>query len=428
MNQNAYSSRKVLLATIACTIVMFVNNGRTQILSMVIPSYMQELGINATQIGLSSTISTIVGFIFSLIGVKLLNRLTPKWALVLSCLFTMISSYLSYIATNLTTIYISSIFGGAVVALGTHAAITGALNPLYGKNLRSVLGVVFGIGTFGGTVALAIGTALAPVHGSRFAYIAFGVIGSVIAMIFAIIFVPRSRVTKSDGTGKQNRSGADHAGEDVQGMTYKEAVRTPAFYILYIAVAISAMLYGGFSMYATSYWQANGIAATTSNLWLTIATFTASIMTFFSGIMAEKLGNKAFIVFVFGGYAAAMGLTLYWSSNPVAAIAMIGIIVIGFIRAANTIPSLTIPEMFGRKDLAAINSGLMSAFYLGAVGIAPVVGGITDLTGSYNISFFVLLVMALVSMALFLVALRMSPAKKGENNNVRIADKECAAN
>lgn len=80
-----------------------------------------------------------------------------------------------------------------------------------------------------------------------------------------------------------------------------------------------------------------------------------------SGVILEKFGSKILMVLTFGGYIVGMVLVCMFPANPVPWFAVVSVLFVAFVRPVNSVPSLMLPELFGRKDYNRINSLGMAA-------------------------------------------------------------------
>ena len=91
------------------------------------------------------------------------------------------------------------------------------------------------------------------------------------------------------------------------------------------------------------------------------------------------------------------------------------VLFVAFVRPVNSVPSLVLPELFGRKDYNRINSLGMAGYYLGATISSFLVAWISEISGSYTNSYMCLAVIALISFVLFFVAIRLSPYRREQH-------------
>ena len=172
----------------------------------------------------------------------------------------------------------------------------------------------------------------------------------------------------------------------------------------------AATLYAGFMTFATAFWQSCGMSATQSATNISFLSFFGALISMVSGVILEKFGSKVLMMLTFGGYIVGMVL-----ANPVPWFAVVGVLFVAFVRPVNSVPSLVLPELFGRKDYNRINSLGMAGYYLGATISSFLVAWISEISGSYTNSYMCLAVIALISFVLFFVAIRLSPYRREQH-------------
>ena len=129
---------------------------------------------------------------------------------------------------------------------------------------------------------------------------------------------------------------------------------------------------------------------------------------------AKSQGMKQLMA---GAGVAIVGMVLVcmFPANPVPWFAVVGVLFVAFVRPVNSVPSLVLPELFGRKDYNRINSLGMAGYYLGATISSFLVAWISEISGSYTNSYMCLAVIALISFVLFFVAIRLSPYRREQH-------------
>lgn len=391
-------------SAIGCAIVIFLSTGVAGMFSLFIPNYMAEYGYTKMQMSYVATVATASGFLFSLIGAKLISAMGPKRALLAGSASSAAFLCLLGSVDNLVLLGLASLFQGAVLGLGAHASCAGVISGWYGKRMASVIGLVFGFSSFGATVMSFLAGQMLKSMDYHAILLIFGV-GSAIIGIAANLLLIRTPATQSTEGQHAETAAAD-------GIAFHDAVRSPAFIVFFIAMMGSATLYAGFMTFATAFWQSCGLSAAQSATNISLLSFFGAFVGMGAGAVIEKFGAKILMFLTFGGFILGMVLACLFPSNPTPWFAAMGVLFVAFIRPVSSMPSLVLPELFGRRDYNKINSIGMAGYYLGAACSSVLVAWIAEVSGSYTNSYICLVIIALVSVLLFLAALKLSPYRK----------------
>ena len=367
--------------------------------SLFIPEYMAEYGYSKMEMSYVAMVATVSGFLFSLIGSKLINALGPKKSLLVGSLASAVFLCLIGSVDNLVALGLVSLAQGAVLGLGAHASCAGVIAGWYGDRMASVIGVVFGFSSFGSTVFSLLAGQLLKVMSYHTILVSFGIGAAVIGVLANLLLIRMPAAQRPAA-----ESGAAAAPTEEDGVGYHRAIRSPAFVLFFIAMMGAATLYAGFMTFATAFWQSCGMSATQSATNISFLSFFGALISMVSGVILEKFGSKVLMV-----------LVCMFPANPVPWFAVVGVLFVAFVRPVNSVPSLVLPELFGRKDYNRINSLGMAGYYLGATISSFLVAWISEISGSYTNSYMCLAVIALISFVLFFVAIRLSPYRREQH-------------
>lgn len=186
-------------------------------------------------------------------------------------------------------------------------------------------------------------------------------------------------------------------------MGYHRAIRSPAFVLFFIAMMGAATLYAGFMTFATAFCSPAGMSATQLR-------HQYQLPFIFRRADLHGLRGDPGEIRLQGSHDADFR-RIYrrhgcWCacSPPIQFLGsrVVGVLFVAFVRPVNSVPSLVLPELFGRKDYNRINSLGMAGYYLGATISSFLVAWISEISGSYTNSYMCLAVIALISFVLFL--------------------------
>ena len=403
------SKKNALLTAVGCALIMFAHGGMTNTFALSLPEFVTAFGETSAKIAVAVTVGTIFSFILSLVGGKIISKLTPRVTLFISSVCAFGYGLMHYLAPNVIWLYVAGCLSGFILALGMHACVAGLLvahTGYFGKKISSTLALVFAIMTLGSAVYQFVMGQVNAIVGWRVSFLIFGIVSAVIGIVANLFFLKPPVQEETHNTASEAS-----AAPEVGGLSVSEALKTPSFYLLFIGIAMAAMMMAGMSTYATSFWQTYGLEATTSATILSLLSIACMLGSYLTGLVMQKWGGKAFLIFVFLGFAIGIILECIWSGSQVSALLYIALLFLMWGIAGNAISSQLVPSIFGRKSYNEINPIFMGAYYLGCALVSVLVGAIAEAT-SYVIAFYVLAGFAVFGLICCLLALTMAPYKK----------------
>lgn len=176
-----------------------------------------------------------------------------------------------------------------------------------------------------------------------------------------------------------------HRGTGEVSLTAREAVRTPAFWLLVLSTNLAALALTGANLHLFSYLIDKGLSAGTAAGLLTYLYVMQGVSKPVWGLIAERIHVRYCIgMCYFGG---AIGLVLVVRSASLEAL-LVFATVYGLTRGAQVfVTSLAWADYFGREAQGAIR-GVATPFRLTASTLGPILGGfLYDGTGNYLLPF-----------------------------------------
>lgn len=392
-----------------CFLIMFVHLGVLQSIGVFLPHFSKDLNIPMSQLSLSVTFATTSAFLCSLVATRVISKLTPKWSLFMSTLICAGHYVLFGVATNVYFIWFGCILGGFVIGFGTNVAAASIISEWFIEKRATVLGAVFGGTGFGGAVTILLAGNLIEQFGWRKTYFIMSVgillLGSIANFVF--IKTPESLKQKPLGWEKQEQAKE----ENVVGVTYEEAKKSPTFKLWWIALALGAMLYGSYASFGPTFWQSEGMSHIQSSNYISLLALLGAALAMISGGLADKFGEKFYVVYpIISFILGTTLLVMFPNSSSFITLITIVLIAISYPTSA-AYPATITSAGFGNKDYAKIQGQLMAATYLGK-SIYPIILGQSDkFTGSMRTGFIILIILAVVAILLFLTGFKKAPIK-----------------
>lgn len=414
------NSKAGMRTAIGGGIIIFMSFGIQNCFAVVMSSMVEALNTSMTSVSLIGTVCFITSLILSFAAAKLIKTFTFKWSLMLGSIFAGIFPIMYGTATSLPVLYLAAVLSAIPLAIGAHATIAGLVSGWFdSKKSLSIIGILFGIANFGGAAYSFVTGRLMLTVGWSKAMIYLGIFNLVVGVLANLLLVrnPPKAGAVAEAADAPEAVPADP--EEKYALDLKQALKTPSFYLFFFGMFFAAMLQAGFQLFCSSFWQAGpgDVTAASAATWLSVIAICGALITMVSGWITNKLGGKKLMIIVFIGYAIGVAVSLLWSKIGGTALILITCIFVAFSYSCNGIPSLVLPELFGRKDYTSINAASMAGFYMGCAVCSVLIGAIVDATGSFNTAFSLLIVFSLIAMILIMLALSTSPFNKARKNS-----------
>ena len=289
--------------------------------------------------------------------------------------------------------WICGFFIGAGVMAVSTTTVSIIMNNWFIKNKGLVIGIAMAGSGFGGMIFNPIGQQLIANFGYLTAYI-------ILACVMLVVFVPVIAVYrfKPEDMGlkplgyeeAQNAEGykeeKDAQGKEEvvrEGATYKEAIRSPKFYILaFIILCLSGCSVGTFT-HLQSYMTGSGIDGAFAASIIGITSAFLMVGKVIWGKVRDAIGPRPTFAIALSCFVLSYVVVLMVPSNPM--LCYLFAVLFGLAYATPTMfsPLLTIAS-FGEKNFSKIYGSVQLFFYLGPIVCNPLSGAIFDASGSYS--------------------------------------------
>ena len=208
-------------------------------------------------------------------------------------------------------------------------------------------------------------------------------------------------VPDGDGDDRDGAEGARRAVEEVS-LTAREAMRTPAFWLLLVSTNFAGFAISGVNLHIFSYITDRQIEPGQAAMVITYLYFLQSVAKPLWGFAAERMHVRYCLAACYAGGAA--GILLLMGANSLPHLAVFAT-VYGLTRGAQSfVSSLAWSDYFGREAQGAIR-GTAQPFGLVSSAGGPVLGGfLFDLRSDYVLAFSVFVGAFVVSSVAALLA------------------------
>lgn len=406
---------KAKKAAIGACIALFANMGMNSTFTIFLSSFVTTWPESSiATIALAATFGCAMAFIWStfLVG-PMLKKVAPRTLFLVCAILSAGYCLIHYFSSAVWMLIVAGLLGGSTLGLGTHAMGVAAVSPYfgdYGKKTPTIIAVVLASAALGAAAFSFIPGALIPVMGWRNVYLVMGVV-IVLCNLVAYALIPKTEMPKADGAAAAAAAGNT---EDVPGLTLGQALKTPAFWFVFLGILFLTIMYQGLCTYMVTYLVNCGMSQSVASSMQGIMQLVGIVFILVGGALVNKIGVKGLILFT--GVPLAAGCLLYAFVFPTHVTVVMAIIcsvlcVSGGV-ITNICPTIT-PILFGNKNLNQINpifSG--GAFWGGAALASQVVGRVITGTGSFANGFTVAAVIGAVGMVVLFLALAVNPMKK----------------
>ena len=306
---------------------------------------------------------------------------------------------------------------GAGLATVSTSTVSMLMNNWFIKSKGLVIGIAMAGSGFGSMIFNPLGQQLIAALGYQTAYLVLACIIFVvfIPVMIAYRFKPEDMGLKPLGYEEmQEKGGGDAKSGEVkrEGASYKEAIRSPKFYLLaFIVLCLSGCGIGTFT-HLQSYFTGIGFDPVFAASILGITSAFLMIGKVIWGKVRDTFGPRPTLIIALSFFVLSYVLVLLVPLND--ALCYVFAVVFGLAYATPTVfsPLLTIAS-FGEREFSSIYGSVQIFFYLGPIIGNPLSGAIFDGTGSYAnawILYGVLIFICLIAGSIMLSSKRKEKA------------------
>lgn len=253
------------------------------------------------------------------------------------------------------------------------------------KGRGLALGIVYSGSNLSGFISSTLAGVLVVALGWRATYAWIGIGASLVLLPTVLLtvrepprgFVPSSAAGPSD-------EGAPHA--HGEGMSLREAIRTPSFWLLWISLLFFYMYFIGVNGHLTLYLTDLGMSPLRVALNYGVMVGIGVAAKLGIGLVADRWPAKVSLLVCFAFVILAAGILLAIGDFPQLALPFVAIHGIATM-AQNVVYPLIVAWCFGTRHMASIYGVIMLALFPGGT-IGPIaLGYLHDALGSYDLGF-----------------------------------------
>jgi len=387
-----------------------------------------DLGMSRAETSWATGIGRLQGSIEAPVTGWLSDRFGPKWVIVFGTSVVVLGLLLMNYVSSPWAYYL---IWGVLIAIGTNLALTIAvdksLTDWFIRKRGMAFGIRFVIIGVCGVIVLPIITWLVTSYDWRMACMVWaGVMFTGVPLLWYFVkqkrpeyygLLPDGAAVESDSQGDLDAMigrGVEYAADfEETEFTLRQAVRTPAYWLITISWLFAMVVGGAVNTHCIPFLTDMGISETVAGGMMAMMVFFTIPARFFAGFLADRVRKDQMQFLVSAAFLVqAIGIGVFLLHQSVATV-YVFLILFGFGSGAPVPLRLTIGgRYFGRKAFASIQ-GTSMVFAAPVALLAPVYAGwVYDSTGSYIPAFTTFVVMAMLAAILMAVMRPPKPPKE----------------
>ena len=366
------------LVVATCALSVFVTLGiMLNSFGIFIPVFASALDTDITSISLYITILALVMGFFMSFAEKAISKFGMKPIATISILGVAVAYLALSFATSIPMLYVIAVWAG--IMLATPAMLMGPtmINRWFAKKSGLFLGIVYAFASIGSVVFNLVGSTLNASLGLGFTFRVY----CILALVLALPLVLTLKETPAaagllpygatpDTENENQQTAAKSAEQDVSGVSYQQARRSPAFAMM-IIVAILLSIIGGVYHMLPSY--AQGLEVTQEMplfgaILASCSSASSALGSVFVGALNDKSKKLTVIVLAVLGLLSVLGYMLCtWSAVILIVCAFLGGL---YFFCSGVETPVLVQATFGSRDYSVIVSRVLSVSTVcGAFGV-----------------------------------------------------------
>lgn len=342
-----------------------------------------DLGVSESDLGFYMTLVCIGQAISFPIAGRLVPKMSIPVHMTIICAIEAAAAVCMSLYGDVVMWYVSGAIIGFCMGFNTSIGVAIVLENWFAKKTGFAIGVAWGIGSLANAIMSPIITEVIASSGWRTGYVVLGVT-SAILMCGASLFIIRLKpeIVGLLPYGYDKKQEGIHVEDPTDGVSFRDAVKSPAFILLLVAMTLITMTTVTNQLF-TSFSESVGFGAATGGLMVSVAMICDIVWNPLIGITCDKFGaDKGVVLWCVVTILSFVCLTV-GASVPALAFVGAGLNDTMYACYGTGIAMLT-AFLFGNKDYAKIYSLVPAIGYaLGCMGV-PILTSIYQATGGYN--------------------------------------------
>lgn len=368
-------------------------------LSLYTASIIEELGLSRTGYALTFTTMSLVCAAANWTLGWFKKKINLRGILIMGGTIMTLSMFVYSRANSLSVLYAGAILAGLAFAYLASAVGGTIINAWFAKNAGLLVGATITIAAFGGTVFSPMVGGWIASYGWRRSFLIAAVISAGATAVIGMFFRSEpAAVGVNPAFYEEKGSEKEEAQKEEEGLTFKEGIRTPAFWVTVLVwLAIGVIVYSIMGIIAI-YVQDLGFDAASAGTALAPMYTANMILPVILGWLADRIPVK---------YVVSMGMLLFTiacvilltSPSELPVIYVVAVCTgVGIATGRTTLP-MQVRRVFGNKEYAAF-IGIFVGVFSGGIALgSTVIAAFYDATGTYASAMKVYIPLMLIAIA-----------------------------
>lgn len=386
MNQNQSFKQKIYPWLVVLGCGMWVS-GSIGFLTIVAGNFYvpvsTDLGVSESSLGFYMTLVCIGQAISFPIAGRLVPKMNIPVHMTIICAIEAAAAVAMSLYGDLFMWYVSGAIIGLCMGFNTSIGVAIVLENWFAKKDGFAIGMAWGFGSLANAIMSPIITNVIATSGWRTGYVVLGVT-SAILMCGASLFIVRLKpeVIGLLPYGYEQKTESIHVEDPTDGVSFRDAVKSPAFILLLVAMTLITMTTVTNQLF-TSFAESVGYGAGMGGLMVSVAMICDILWNPLIGITCDKFGADKGVLLWCGVTILSFVCLTVGATIPAFALLGAGLNDTMYACYGTGVAMLT-AFLFGNKDYAKIYSLVPAIGYaLGCMGV-PILTGIYQATGGYG--------------------------------------------
>lgn len=386
MNQNQSFKQKIYPWLVVLGCGMWVS-GSIGFLTIVAGNFYvpvsTDLGVSESSLGFYMTLVCIGQAISFPIAGRLVPKMNIPVHMTIICAIEAAVAAAMSLYGDLFMWYVSGAIIGLCMGFNTSIGVAIVLENWFAKKDGFAIGMAWGIGSLANAIMSPIISNVIATSGWRTGYVVLGVT-SAILMCGASLFIVRLKpeVIGLLPYGYEQKTESIHVEDPTDGVSFRDAVKSPAFILLLVAMTLITMTTVTNQLF-TSFAESVGYGAGMGGLMVSVAMICDILWNPLIGITCDKFGADKGVLLWCGVTILSFVCLTVGATIPAFAFLGAGLNDTMYACYGTGVAMLT-AFLFGNKDYAKIYSLVPAIGYaLGCMGV-PILTGIYQATGGYG--------------------------------------------
>jgi len=366
----------------------------------------QEFGWSRAEVSLGFSAALLVSGISGPLVGRWVDVRGPRSAIIVGATLTALSFLLLATTSSLWQWYVYSAINAVFRQLMFFIPFMALISRWFDRKrgiATSILGTGFSLGGF--VVVPWVRLAIDELGWQR----SFVVSGAAVALVFLPIALLVVRNSPAEGgllpDGELRVEGVPERAPEA-GMTLREALRTPTFWVL--ACGFMTFFFGmfGWLVHQVPFYESVGISRGMAATIVSGAAGAGIVTRLVAGSLADRTTRFEVVVMALAAVLVLAMVTLSISTSPAAIVLFVGLWIIGT-AGGPMMEALILTRAFGVTHFATILGAVVVVETVGQILSPTITGAIYDATGQYDLALLLFIGTFSIALVLFTIASRI---------------------